>query len=263
MVLLEFKNLLDNYKVAIFSEYLDRLPEEDAKAIKNFFYKIDEKDKESYIPTAHREFISYLKKIKDKHRLNEIRNMIMLGPHEGRNVEHIPEILENPTINKHREMTGKYISYTIALREINKRLGLDPYEGINKKTLDKAIKHFLHPDLLSSEYKKDDEESIRYHNSLEIMAKDLISEDPKLKYKVKEHINNLIEEEKKRYGVSRYEYKYKYHLEPYLGRRETTVLYNPRYTKEEIRGSNIRKYFSSLGTEKSDKLPTEKIINKS
>jgi hypothetical protein len=232
MVLLKLKNILNNYKYTSFhSDYFIKLPEEDIKLLKEYHAKVYgdwyNKDPDEYFPSIHEKLLSHIRSIDDKERLENIRGALVDMEPNKRNLDYLSFRGMYDDANATKELplpifmsrAGRLISHNSLIKELNEKLGLDPYEDIHKESYHLEIGVFLSPARLTRYYDSNDKDGRLYYKGLENIARHVISKDPELRQKIENHFNEIMN----KYPEDKHKVRSKYNLfiKPHLESKET------------------------------------------
>lgn len=222
MVLLELKNILENYKTAAF----DLNTMKDKEALDTFFKRMGH---EEFL--AAKEFLDHLKTIpkEDTHRIHriwkEFRIEYAFSPHIRNSINYVMKG-KQPISYVDASDLRPFLASKVVERELLKRMGRE--NEFDDETYYNAFYRYM---------VATGDNDITYKDK---HFKDVFIAPDKTAQEITKHVLRNKEE------------IYKKHYEPHT-----------KKIPEKITKENMSKYFNILGTEKSDKLPTEKIIGKS
>jgi len=248
MILLELKNILKNIKISEDKEksYKPETPTEKIKKNKEKFSPLM-KEIEDYIkhysnaPTHLGGLMIKLEK-QDKETLENIKEKLLEDLQKGtKNIEGTKKYLKlmkehkNPYIayEEYREKyrkgdvidfadkdVAKYFNHGTIIYKINKLLGKDPYDGIDKDAYHGVIHHVFHPsNFLSMPRMSNDPKNPLGH--LDRILEDTFRhvDDPEIRKSLHESYENYLEKQKQKRSPDTYEKiydNYKKYLLPIL-----------------------------------------------
>ena len=239
MVLLELKNILNKYAFNIHHLRDDEMVENFIKYLKN---------DDTYIFYHTKKFLEHINTIpkEDSERLKRIWNKLSSVDLRDKREVVERDILKQsptkyPTLYSDYDKVRSFLSYKLVEKTIREKL------GEKEKFNEDEYYHTLYG-VLKGRGDQDFVFKDRHFKDLFISSDKNAKEITKIVFEDKIKNSNNPD---RIYNI------YKEHYLPYIEETE-----EKKKTVEKITKENMGKYFSSLGIEKSDKLPTEKIINK-
>jgi len=248
MTLLELKNILKNIKISGVDKFIDELTRTGftlSRSILNY-------------PGIHKEISEKIDNIKNEEGLYRMKEGLYYDMHEW-NKEAVKKL-------KERERVGAnfgtvYFNYSMIMKKINKKLGLNEYDGIDKEAYHKSILNISHPEEIFGYgveahkkrfLKPGSRENELYNEFKNNILKNI--DDINILSEIKKNYENYLNKEVPEEHKGKVREIYEEYILPHIEKRKQELI--PKYKER------MTKVIESMHPEKEQKSPTQRILEK-